>query len=205
MGAFAQLVAKGADVVSQVVAGRIKTLSPGIDIATDIIKEISATPQPAIVGLSVFRRHSDSVGNFALTWDEADSEQGQIDAMHEEYQELIEQFWNIATAIAQADESTLQGENPSALMNDAISGLGTRLSGLFGLNGGNPNYDPDDMNEWAGQSGLNASGAIMARGQRNPNYLTDQQGIQQRQAMMSSPGELASFAKGVKVASRRSR
>lgn len=185
MGAFAQLVAKGIDVVSQVVSGRIKTLSPGIDVTTDTIKEISATPQPAIVGLSVFR-HPSASADFALTWEEADSGQGQIDAIHEEYRELLEQFWNIATAISQADEATLQGEDPAALMTNAIGGLTTRLSSLFGL----------------GETSLGGGKDTVPKGSDMPSYLTDQQSIKARQAQMSSAGGLALFAKGARVARR---
>lgn len=180
MGAFGQLVAKGIDVVSQVVAGRIKTLSPGIDVATDTIKEISATPQPAIVGLSVFR-HPSASADFALTWTEADSGQGQIDAIHEQFEELTKKFWNIATAIAQADEATLQGEDPSALMTDAIGGLGGRLVSLFGLE--------ENKQPASGRAEDVPGGADM------PDYLSSQQGIKARQALMRSSGGLASFAK----------
>jgi len=47
------LVAKGKEAVMAIKEGRIKTLSPGIDPATECFVEVSATPIPAIIGPSL--------------------------------------------------------------------------------------------------------------------------------------------------------
>ena len=188
LGAFGQLVAKGDDVVAQVMSGRIKTLSPGIDVSTNTIKEISATPQPAIMGLSVFKQH-ESAANFALTWDDADSAQMEIDELKEEYAEITEKFWEIATAISQADESVLMGEDPAALLEDAIGVLSERIAGLLGL-------IPDDMEPEEMDAGV--------QGIKDPNYVKRQQNLASAQ-MNTNAGKLASFAQALKRASKRRR
>jgi hypothetical protein len=45
------VVARGKDVVQKIIDKNIRTLSPGIDPATESFIEISATPVPAIIGL----------------------------------------------------------------------------------------------------------------------------------------------------------
>jgi len=185
LGAFGQLVAKGEDIVAQVMSGRIKTLSPGIDVATNTIKEISATPQPAIVGLSIFRQHN-SDARFSLTWDDAEEEQTQIDELKEQYEEITEKFWEIVTCISQADESTLMGEDPAMLVEDAIGGLSDRLAELLGLDGGE-----DAPDGYPGMSGM-----------QDPSYVTRQQDLSQAK-MSANAGKLANFAKILKRASGR--
>jgi len=185
LGAFGQLVAKGEDIVAQVMSGRIKTLSPGIDVATNTIKEISATPQPAIVGLSIFRQHN-SDARFSLTWDDAEEEQTQIDELKEQYEEITEKFWEIVTCISQADESTLMGEDPAMLVEDAIAGLSDRLAELLGLDGGE-----DAPDGYPGMSGMQDTG-----------YVARQQDLSQAK-MSANVGKLANFAKALKKASTR--
>lgn len=132
VGAFAQdLIGKGKDVVDDILAGRIKTLSPGIDINADIIREISATPTPAIVGLSTFKRHD--AGKFALTMEEAEADGSQEDAMKEEFEELGETFWSVVGSIFAATEDELQGQEPQALMMQAIEDYSSRVIELLGV------------------------------------------------------------------------
>lgn len=185
LGAFGQLVAKGEDIVAQVMSGRIKTLSPGIDVATNTIKEISATPQPAIVGLSVFKQH-ENAARFSLTWEDCEAEEMEMDELKEQYEEITDKFWEIATSISSADESILMGEDPAALIEDAIGGLVDRISELLGLTS-----EEDTPEGMAGMQGM-----------KDPAYVTRQQGLRQAQ-MSANAGKLASFALSLKKASKR--
>lgn len=141
LGVFATLVGKGARAVADIVAGNIKTLSPGIDISSDVIKEVSATPTPAIVGLSTFSQS----GNFALTWDEAEMEGEEEGWMEEEYDRLCETFWDIANNIVQTPiEEFDDGVDPAAILEEAIVGFGDRLFELFGV-GQEEDIPPEEM------------------------------------------------------------
>ena len=132
LGLFAtQLVGKGKDVVEQIRAGRIKTLSPGIDLATGIIREISATPTPAIVGMSIFSQGT--AGSTALTWEEAES-CGQVDeSLREDYEHITEVLWNISTNITNADDQEIAMDSRQAMIDQALQGFSDRLMNLLGI------------------------------------------------------------------------
>lgn len=170
VGAFTtQLVAKGQDVVNELIAGRIKTLSPGIDIAQDLIREISATPTPAIVGLSVFSRAAQQqVGDFGLTFDEVEAEGEEEDQMKEMFEDLSDKFWTIITNITQATDEELQGQDPTDFIYQAIGDYSARIEQLLGLG-----EDP---------MGMEGQGIP---GSQQPGYLPQQQGYQQGYANMS--------------------
>lgn len=150
VGAFAtRLIAKGADVVKEVLAGRIKTLSPGIDVEDDIIREISATPTPAIVGLSTFRRGEDREARrrsefTALTFDDMEAEIQDMDAVRGDFDALSNTFWELISSINEATEDELQGEDPTALQMQALDDYSVRIQALIGLNvqPGDPAADP---------------------------------------------------------------
>jgi hypothetical protein len=157
------LVAKGKDIVEQITAGRIKTLSPGIDTATDIIREVSATPTPAIIGLMTFKRGSDSDAHFkALTMDEAEAEMADLDAMAAEAHELLDMFLKVNECIVVATEDELQGQDPLELQQQAVEDYMERLSALIGLN---EQLDAESEQEQMGAT-------------NDPNYLARQQGVQ---------------------------
>ena len=140
VGAFAtNLVGKGKDVVEQIKAGRIKTLSPGIDMATGIIREISATPTPAIVGMSVFSRSS-AKGSNATTWEEAesvkeidDSLRGRIRA---DYRCALEHLFKHP----QASEEEVPLNNREGMFDDALEGFAKRFTELLGVTDKNTDY-----------------------------------------------------------------
>ena len=140
VGAFAtNLVGKGKDVVEQIKAGRIKTLSPAIDMATGIIREISATPTPAIVGMSVFSRGS-SRGSNAVTWEEAESTKEFDDSLKEEYEELTDVLWNISLNILQASDEEVPINNREGMFDDALEGFAERFSELLGITDKNTEF-----------------------------------------------------------------
>lgn len=186
VGVFAErLVAKGIDNVQQVLSKNISTLSPGIDIVNNIIKEISATPTPAIVGPSTFSRYAaENTASFALTLDEAEMEDMNMDAAKEEFEDLTERFWNVITNIRSATEEELQGADPYALMEQAINDLNIRIYDMIGLNEGQ--MDPQEQ---PGQA------PSPMRGQRMPNYMRNQQEIRPTNAAYSMADmEIALFA-----------
>lgn len=180
IGAFAErLVGKGSDVVNMVAAGRVKTLSPGIDVKDDIIKEISATPTPAIVGLSTFKQ---AAGNFALTMDEAESEGEQEDAVKQALHEKSEIFLEVINSIYSANEDELQGQDPQGLLMQAVEDYMSRVTQIVGINNGQ--QDPQQMNmQYPHSSPM-------------PGYLPQQQGFplqQSNMAGMSSGRRIAAF------------
>jgi hypothetical protein len=131
LGIFAnRLVAKGEQAVQDVMSKRIKTLSPGIDVAVDIIREISATPTPAIVGLSVFGRH-DPEAKFALTLEEAEQSQQDMDALKESCEAQFELLWTVYESASKASEDELQGSPPEDYIAQALQEFSGRLEELL--------------------------------------------------------------------------
>jgi hypothetical protein len=134
LGIFAdRLVGKGKDVVQKITDGVISTLSPGLDVAVDVIKEISATPTPAIPGLRIFKRKPSQSAKFALTWDEAEQESWDEDAAYEEANEHFNMWWEMASQISMASDEELQGRDPEQLQVEALEGLMAKLSSTVGL------------------------------------------------------------------------
>lgn len=127
-----RLVGKGKDVVQKITDGLISTLSPGLDVAVDVIKEISATPTPAIPGLRIFKRNSRGA-NFALTWDEAEQESWDEDAAYEDAMSHFDMWWGMASQISQASDEELQGRDPEQLQVEALQGLTAKLAETIGL------------------------------------------------------------------------
>lgn len=135
LGIFAdRLVGKGKDVVQKITDGIISTLSPGLDVAVDVIKEISATPTPAIAGLRIFKRSgARRNANFALTWDEAEQESWDEDAAYEDAMSHFDMWWGMASQISQASDEELQGRDPEQLQIEALQGLTAKLAEAIGL------------------------------------------------------------------------
>ena len=132
LGVFCEgIVLKGKDVVEKFKSGAVKTVSPGIDVLTNTIRELSLTPTPAIQGLSMYNR-----ANFALTFDELEQEGSDLDAAQEEFEQLSERFWLLIVNITSASEdelSQLQAD-PETLINQAIEDYVLRIQDLIGLN-----------------------------------------------------------------------
>lgn len=149
LGVFAdRLVGKGKDVVQKITDGIISTLSPGLDVAVDVIKEISATPTPAIAGLRIFRRgvggrvsgvregktpYTRRTATFALTWNEAEQEQWDEDAAYEDAMNHFDTWWGMASQISMASDEELQGRDPEQLQVEALQGLMAKLADVVGL------------------------------------------------------------------------
>lgn len=137
LGVFCDaVVLKGKDVVSKFVSGAVKTVSPGIDITTNTMRELSLTPVPAIAHLSLYKRGDVAIqnANFAFTFDELEADGAELDQMQEEYEDLTEKLWMLLMNIQTADPDELaqMQADPQMLMEQAISDFTDRLFGLFG-------------------------------------------------------------------------
>lgn len=137
LGVFCDaVVLKGKDVVSKFVSGAVKTVSPGIDVTTNTMRELSLTPVPAIRGLSLYKRGDTSINNadFAFTFDELEQDGAELDAMREEYESLTDKLWQLMMNIQQADEEELtqMQVDQQTLLDQAIGDFTDRLMQLFG-------------------------------------------------------------------------
>ena len=145
-----KLVGRGAEVVGKVKDGIISTLSPGLDIETNIIKEISATPTPAIAGMRLFARGTD-LANLALSWEEAEAEKFDDDEeSREQFMEYAETYWDIVSGIFSCGSDT--EVDPMIAQQEALDGFVDRILGLIGMDGtdedpeAGPTTQPQDKN-----------------------------------------------------------
>lgn len=97
LGVFAsKVLISSSDAINKIQENLINTISPGIDIVENCIKEISATPIPAIPGMSLFSRSnayfSSSNGEDSLYWDEDDNPETQVDNLNYVYTEFKLEF-----------------------------------------------------------------------------------------------------------------
>lgn len=138
LGIFAEeIVIKSKDAIEKVANNIVNTISAGLDISTDTIREISLTPTPAILGMSLYKSHLSNDVDFndsALTFDDLDAEDKQMEEMEREYQELTEKLWMLTKNIQMADDEMLQGNDPMMLQEQAIQGFLDRFAELIGMN-----------------------------------------------------------------------
>jgi hypothetical protein len=133
LGVFCNsMVIKAKDVVEKVKTNLIKELSPGVDVARDVIREVSLVAHPAIQGLALYSMN----GNNALTFDEMEHEEGSDEEMREEYDELCEKFYTLMQNILGAPEEALGGTDPYQLLEQAFSDFVERLRLLFQIDDG---------------------------------------------------------------------
>jgi len=128
LGLFGTLVGRGTQVVADIVAKKIRTISPGIDLAKNIIREVSATPTPAIIGLSTFKRH-DAYFQAPTSWDEAEQMEADLDELRYQYDDLCETFWQIVVGTIEQAEN--EGSSPRDGINSALDGFHERLADLL--------------------------------------------------------------------------
>lgn len=125
MGLFStQVLLKTQDAVSAVANGVINTISPGLDFVSNTIREISLTPKPAIVGMSLFEE--------ALTWEE-------LEQSEKDYDQLKEQFGTISDYFLQLVKNILTEqnlENKDAYLLNAIDGYNAKLVEMLEINVG---------------------------------------------------------------------
>lgn len=174
LGVFVDsIVAKGQEAVQQVVDKNIKTLSPGIDPATESFIEISATPIPAIVGPSLFSQSGEEDDNIilfessflgemkmgskdakpkshkgkAFSFEQLKDLNKNMDEVRKDYTMLSDGLFKILSDIRSSSEEELQGLNPVEASYDAIETFVDELEEMFSL-------APEEENQAVSESGL---------------------------------------------------
>jgi len=135
LGLFGTLVGRGMQVVADIAAKKISTISPGIDVARNMIREVSATPTPAIIGLSTFKAAEFSS---PTSWEEAEELETDMEELYSDYMSLCEKFWQIVGGVMEMSDS--DGSSPKPAIEKAVSGFTDRLKELFDEEG-------DEMDE----------------------------------------------------------
>ena len=134
VGIFCEgVVIKAKDMVEKVKAGLGKTISPGIDIMSNTIRELSITPTPAIQGLALY---SMEAAKNALSFDELEMEKQNDEELKEQFEEVSEKFYCIMQNILNASEEMLAGQDPYELIDTAFSDYFDRLQMLFQVDDG---------------------------------------------------------------------
>jgi hypothetical protein len=130
LGIFAEGIKITAKEAVQKYKDGLKTISPGIDIVNDVIREISMTPTPAIQGMALYMK-----GNVRpLTWEEAEESNVELEKLEEEFESLSEKFFDLVSNIYTASEDELVERDPLELISINLDDYVGRLTELFGLN-----------------------------------------------------------------------
>lgn len=131
IGLFAtEVTIKSKKAILQVREGLLNTISAGLNLTTDEIREISAVPLPAIRGCAMFKQPS---AKFALTLADVDSEESDLEELKKQFVNLSEKFWKVITSIYEADVDELEDVEPADLQYQAIQDYGDRIVSLLGL------------------------------------------------------------------------
>jgi hypothetical protein len=138
LGIFTEEIAiKSKDAIDKVANNIVNTISAGLDITTDTIREISLTPTPAILGMSLYKSYSSDAefeDSSALTFDDLDMSDSDMQQMEEEYEGLTNKLWVLTKNIQTADEEMLNGNDPIQLQEQAIQDFIDRFMDLIGMN-----------------------------------------------------------------------
>lgn len=131
LGAFAKFLVKNR--VDEVKSGLIKLLSPGIDLASDRIAEVSAVAFPAIHGPALFKKAED-FAFFAVNYTEAKEQFGAIRRLKQEAQEGFDILFGVLRDIDALDENEAMGISRNALKRKAAEDFYADLLEVLGLN-----------------------------------------------------------------------
>lgn len=133
-----QIAIKSGDAIRQLNEGLLNTLSPGIDVVSNAIREISATPNPAIANLSLFKRAE--FESDALTFDDLENSDDMLDKIRNQYEDLTNKLWELTETIQTIDEQALNGQSREEVQYQAINDFATRFLTLIGS--GEEEQDP---------------------------------------------------------------
>ncbi len=135
VGLFATEVAiRSKKAIEQAREGLLSTISAGLNLATEEIREISAVPLPAIRGCAMFSKYKKGNAKFALTLADAESEATDLAELKEALDSVTDKFWDVIISISEASEDELGDVNPKELQYQAISDYAERIVDLLGLN-----------------------------------------------------------------------
>ena len=125
-----QIAIKSGDAIRQLNEGLLNTLSPGIDVVSNAIREISATPNPAIANLRLFKRAE--FESDALTFDDLENSDDMLDKIRNQYEDLTNKLWELTETIQTIDEQALNGQSREEVQYQAINDFATRFLTLIG-------------------------------------------------------------------------
>lgn len=129
------LVIQTPEIVSKVLEGTASSVSMGLDLLTDSLKEISLVGIPAWEHATLYAKHGGTAKFSALTWDEDGQTNNDLEEKEEEYEKLTEQLWGYLRNIYTADEAELKGKDPSQLVDVTLYGFVERVKKLLDLDG----------------------------------------------------------------------
>jgi hypothetical protein len=156
-----QIAIKSGEAIRQLNEGLLNTLSPGIDVVSNAIREISATPNPAIANLSLFKRAE--FESDALTFDDLENSDDMLDKIRNQYEDLTNKLWELTETIQTIDEQALNGQSREEVQYQAINDFATRFLTLIGS--GQEEQDPM-MQEANGGAYPNQTTSNQAQGQQ---------------------------------------
>lgn len=158
LGLFAnEVVIKSKKTIEQFKEGLISTISGGLDVSDDTLREVSIVPCSAIRGAALFRSHNFSDAQ-PLTFDDIEQQDSEIEEVKTQYIELTENLWELTQNILMCDPDELDGNDPNQLIQQAISDFCDRYMSLVGMG------QEDEMNEQDNDPRL------MQNQGANPNY-----------------------------------
>lgn len=149
-----KIVGKGKDVVQKIVDGSIKTLSAGLDPLTESFIEVSATPTPAIVGISLFSTNGEMIDNIlefteylgapninkektqkAFSYESLAKQKESLEERKDNFEDCAEDLYTILDSIYRATDEELATEsiNPVEASYEAISYFLSKLEEMFEL------------------------------------------------------------------------
>ncbi len=128
LGAFGKFIIRNR--VRDVETGLIKLLSPGIDLASERIAEVSAVAFPAIHGPALFRAAD---ANFSISYAEAKEQYGLTRKIKAEAQESFDIMFRVLTDIDMADPNQMVGITPGALKLKAAADFYADLLQILNL------------------------------------------------------------------------
>ena len=156
-----QIAIKSGEAIRQLNEGLLNTLSPGIDVVSNAIREISATPNPAIANLKLFKRAE--FESDALTFDDLENSDDMLDKIRNQYEDLTNKLWELTETIQTIDEQALNGQSREEVQYQAINDFATRFLTLIGS--GQEEQDPM-MQEANGGAYPNQTTSNQAQGQQ---------------------------------------
>ena len=129
------LVIQTPEVVEKVLEGTASSVSMGLDLLTDSLKEISLVGIPAWEHATLYAKHTGETTKFsALTWDEDEETDKDLEEKEEEYEKLTEQLWSFIRNIYTANEAELKGKDPNQLIDVTLYGFVERVKKLLDIN-----------------------------------------------------------------------
>lgn len=132
LGIFAdQILIKSKRAIEQAQEDLLNTISAGVDVMDDVIREISVTPTPAIEGMRLFHRGNDA--NFALTWEQLEQSKENFEEVEEQLKELNKTFAELIENIYKADIEELEGYSHNDLMVQALQEYMMRVATVIGI------------------------------------------------------------------------